>query len=302
MLESLHHRPQVPGQPGPIEIGTQVASGNNKGSRVTFNRMELFQRGLFLQRMTPPGKLAQLIQSISPHRTQFDLLRIGSEGDGGYLVPDDLSGITACFSPGVETNASFEADLLRRFGIGSHLADYSVPGPPAGFAAKSFIRKFLGASNDDTFITLDSWVESAPEFRSPGDFLLQMDIEGAEYATLLSASERNLRRFRILVIEFHNVENWSDPAFFEIAKSTFQKLLRDFMVIHNHPNNFCGVVNMGGVIAPHVFELTFLRRDRAVSLGPCDKFPHPLDRPNRSERPNLVLPENWYRSADVKAG
>ena len=34
--------------------------------------------------------------------------------------------------------------------------------------------------------------------------MLKMDIEGAEYASLLSLNEENLSRFRLIVIEFHD--------------------------------------------------------------------------------------------------
>jgi Methyltransferase FkbM domain len=267
-----------------------------QGNKKPLSREQLFQRGFFLQRMTAPDKLLSLIRDIRPQRSRFDLVRIGSAADGGYLVPNDLEDMAACFSPGVDTNASFETDLQSRFGIGSHLADYSVPGPPKGFQPLSFTKRFLGTSDNDQYITLDSWMMQQPEFHAPGDFILQMDIEGAEYATLLSARHQNLSRFRVMVIEFHNIENWSDKAFFDIVTATFHKLLQDFIVVHNHPNNCCGVVNMGGVLAPRVFELTFLRRDRSVPLGPCHVFPHPLDSGNIADRPDLPLPRMWYQS------
>lgn len=260
----------------------------------TINQHELFKQGLYLQRMTPRNKLLSLIRAIRPLRSQFDLIRIGSDSDGGYLLPNDLKGVSACFSPGVDTNASFETDLQKRFGIGSHLADYSVPGPPGGFQPLSFTKRFLGTCENDRYITLDRWMTQQPEFHAPGDFILQMDIEGAEYVTLLSARPHNLARFRIMVIEFHHVGNWGDPAFFTIVRATFQKLLQDFIVIHNHPNNAAGLVDMGGVLAPRVFELTFLRRDRSMPLGPCQAFPHPLDRPNLADRADLPLPRMWY--------
>ena len=144
-------------------------------------------------------------------------------------------------------------------------------------------------------MTLDTWIEHTPGLEKDGDLLLQMDIEGAEYSSLLSLSPKNLKRFRILIIEFHNIESWGDPAFFKIVTATFKKLLTYFMVVHNHPNNCCGLVNLGGVLAPRVFELTLIRRDRSGSLGRCESFPHELDRPNLLERPDLVLPANWFQ-------
>jgi len=97
----------------------------------------LYQNGVYVENATSAERLQQLAHAIRPVQTHFPLISIGNAHDGGYLIPDDLSGISACFSPGVEVNSSFELDLLQKTGIGSHLADYSVDGPPANFKPKS---------------------------------------------------------------------------------------------------------------------------------------------------------------------
>ena len=43
----------------------------------------------------------ELLTRLYPYDSGHTLLRLGPNGDGGYLVPDDLDGITHCFSPGV---------------------------------------------------------------------------------------------------------------------------------------------------------------------------------------------------------
>lgn len=269
---------------------------------MSLDRYGLLREGIVVHRMLSSQRLLSLIRRLRPVSTKFQLTRVGSPHDGGYLVPEDLDGITACFSPGVDVNASFETELLRRFGINSHLADRSVDGPPQSFIPKSFLKKFIGAYDDDTFITMDSWMRDHPEFAQEGDFLLQMDIEGGEYASLLSISEELLLRFRIMVIEFHNIESWCNPHYFELVEAVFNKLLKHFHVVHNHPNNCCGLVNMGGIVAPRVFELTFLRRDRANPMGFCKTFPNPLDSPNLRDRQDLALPAIWYRDLQNKPG
>ena len=107
--------------------------------------LALYQNGVYVENATPVQRLQQLAHAMRPVQTHFPLVRIGSAHDGGYLSPDDLGGISACFSPGVELNLSFELDLLQKTVIGSHLADYSVDGPPANFQPKSFIKKVLEA-------------------------------------------------------------------------------------------------------------------------------------------------------------
>ena len=50
--------------------------------------------------------------------------------------------------------------------------------------------------------------------KSGGDLLLQMDIDGDEYETLLSMPILLQKRFRIIVVEFHYLDYlFSEPIF-----------------------------------------------------------------------------------------
>lgn len=238
-------------------------------------------------------QIKKLIKELRPVKTKFELVRIGGNNDGGYLIPDALEGITACFSPGVDVTASFEKDLLER-GIKSHLADASVDAPPNGLEVASFTKKHLDGVNTEDYMTLSDWVLS--NAYSGDDLILQMDIEGAEYITILSTSSEVLRNFRIIAIEIHDVQHWfNNPIAWGVAQTFFAKLTEDFHVVHNHPNNNCQFIQVEDVLMPTVFELTLLRKDRADPEGYCDQFPHPLDRPNVLDKPDRPLPEGWYK-------
>jgi hypothetical protein len=86
------------------------------------------------------------------------------------------------------------------------------------FMPSSFTKKYVGTVNDEMFMTMDKWVSEQKEFASGKDFILQMDIEGWEYPTLLNVSEDVLKRFRIIVIEVHDIESWGHPPFLERLK------------------------------------------------------------------------------------
>jgi hypothetical protein len=239
-------------------------------------------------------QLQALLKSLHPVKTKYDLVRIGGNNDGGYLIPNDLSGVSTCFSPGVDVTAKFEIALCKR-GIGSHLADASVDGAPSGFTPLSFTKKYLGAINDGEYMTLEYWVKSKESVIWPvGDFILQMDIEGAEYQTILATPIDILRRFRIIAIEIHNAQHWFSPIAWETVQGFFQKLLADFHVVHNHPNNNCPFIDADEILMPTVFELTLLRKDRAEAEGFVTEFPHPLDQPNVLDKPDRPLPPSMY--------
>lgn len=251
--------------------------------------------GFHAARRTTPERLEHFVRSLWPVDPGVELVRIGPDGDGGYLVPDDLEGIRYAFSPGVSTESGFEAALADR-GWRVFLADYSVDGPATQHAGFEFDKRFVGCVTDDRFITLDDW-HAAKLGADASDLLLQMDIEGAEYETLLAASPALLRRFRVMVIEFHWLPQlWNEP-FFELAARAFDKLLATHAVVHAHPNNCCGSVTSGGLEIPRIAELTLLRRDRLRSTGYQTRFPHPLDRPNVAKAP-LDLPRAWYAPSE----
>lgn len=237
-------------------------------------------------------ELETLLERLYPVKTKFDLIRVGGNNDGGYLIPNDLDDIETCFSPGVDVTASFEKDLLGR-GIKSHLADASVDGAPDGLEVASFEKMFLGGVADDTHITLDQWTRRSGGYI--GDWILQMDIEGSEYETILAASPNTLRRFRIIAMEIHNTSHWFNPVAWGCVGTFFEKILADFYVVHNHPNNNCPFIDVNGILIPTVFEMTFLRKDRSQALGYVEQFPHPLDQPNVLDKPDRPLPKSMYK-------
>jgi hypothetical protein len=216
---------------------------------------------------------------------------LGPDDDGGYLVPDDLGGIECAFSPGVATESGFEAALAAR-GWRVFLADFSVDGPARADPHFVFEKKYVGCTSNDTFMTLDEW-KGATIGQHDADLMLQMDIEGAEYETLLCASAGLLSQFRIMVVEFHYLHELFNKHFFAIASRLFEKLLQTHSVVHIHPNNCCGSVRGSGLEIPRVAELTFHRNDRLRQRSYCRTFPHPLDRDNTRKAP-VVLHSSWY--------
>ena len=240
---------------------------------------------------TPREELLELIGALRPVDDGKELVRLGPDGDGGYLLPDDLVGIEYAFSPGVANESGFEAALAER-GMKVFMADHSVDGPAQPNPRFEFDKKFIGCLSNDVFIKLDEWKEQKlGDYR--GDLLLQMDIEGAEFEALLAASPALLAQFRVMAIEFHHLQHLWNRPYFDLAARAFRKLLETHAVVHNHPNNCCGSVRYRELEIPRFLELTFYRRDRFQQRGFRRTFPHPLDR-DCTGRGALPLPPRWY--------
>lgn len=255
--------------------------------------------GLYLSGRTPKGSIEELINQLVPHNLGIPLRRVGGDGDGGYVVPDDLQGIASCFSPGVADTANFELDLYQ-MGVRSFLADYSVDGPPPLLPDCDFIKKYVGAFATPEVMTMDHWVATKAPDRNAGDLVLQMDIEAAEYETLLATSDDTLSRFRMIVLELHKLHHLDNPLFFRFANATIGKLLNQFEVAHIHANNAKPMSVLSGLYVPPLLEVTLLRKDRVKSKSKVLEFPSPLDSTNAPSRPEIQLPSYWHAAKEAR--
>ena len=95
-------------------------------------------------------EIKSIIDLFKPFNLNIPLRRIGSENDGGYLVPNILDDLKYCFSPGVGKSSNFEKDL-EKYNITSFLADKNVLGPATKLKNFNFVfRVFF------EFLNLDS--------------------------------------------------------------------------------------------------------------------------------------------------
>jgi len=242
---------------------------------------------------TKPGAVATLARRLAPRTPNVPLIRLGPAVDGGYVVPDDIDGVSACISPGVSTECGFDLALAER-GIDIYMADASVDGPPLAHPRFHFAKKFLGPLTRGSDVNIAEFCNEIPNFAGGGDLILQMDIEGAEYPVLLGMSQQLLARFRIIILELHGLEMVGDMSGHAILQALTDKLLAQHTVVHVHPNNFGGTVVVQGIPVPRVLELTLLRNDRTTFTRDLARnFPDPLDAENAPFLPPLILPEAW---------
>lgn len=251
--------------------------------------------GLSVERITDKDKVLSMIEKLHPFHTDRDLIRLGTNGEGGYLVPDDLEGISACFSPGVGNLSTFEEDCLK-YGMKVFLADKSVDGPSVKNDKFHFVKKFIGPITNEDFITMDDWVNTN-ELDKSSDLLLQMDIEGDEYYSIMNMSGSLLKRCRIIVIEFHQLQKLWNNEFLNIAKIVFEKILQNHICVHIHPNNCYETIKLRGIEIPRIAEFTFIRKDRIKRNYPQTIFPHPLDF-DSTNKETIILPKCWYNTTN----
>ncbi len=247
--------------------------------------------------------LYKTIKRLKPRPSPFPLIRVGPFSDGGYLLPNDLSGISACFSPGNDNRKPFEDSLLHGWGIQSYLLDKSSDVDQFAtplLSGQSFRKLWLSAFPAEDSITLSQWLAEA-DVPNDQDLILQMDIEGAEWLILSSVPSSILSRFRIIVVEFHGLGDLlNSTKLASLHAPALLNLTSNHTCVHVHPNNTGSELMIPGtaINIPTILECTFLRNDRFDvrfnSFIPSPPIlPHPLDRCCSSNYPSLSLSAGW---------
>jgi hypothetical protein len=252
----------------------------------------LFQRSFALVPSTTVTEIWAVFDAMRPVDVGVPLVRVGGRQDGGYLLPDDLEGITSLISPGVGHSSSFEEYFAKR-GVSCQLIDASVNGPPTWHQNFSFARLFVGPRTEGDFVSLGDLLRARPD--ADGDALLQMDVEGAEWDVLEATSSEALRCFRIIVVELHNLgDRLAQPLTCAATLRLIQRLNQFFYIVHFHPNNYGRSFKYSGRDLPNVVEINLLRKDRAGAVAKLATVPHPLDCENAgTSREPSKFPDWW---------
>ena len=241
-----------------------------------------------------PDKVKIFLEKIKIIDSGHDLIRVGANTDGGYLLPDILDQVEYCFSPGVGNSVTFE-DHLRKYNIKSFLADNTV-----NYNGKyDFIKKNLNSFNDDKNIKLTDWINEklpSPDNKLNNKLLLQMDIEGSEIEVLYNVSLECLDRFKIIIIEFHHFHDIFTPLGLKIYNDLFDKILKTHNIIHIHPNNFLRTVNFLNNKISRLYEITFINKKDCKYVKKIDySLPHKLDHRCVPSLPEIKCPEIFYK-------
>ena len=252
----------------------------------------LLRNNLFVHNLVSQNNIIEFLKKINVYHT--DLIRLGSDHDGGYLVPNDLKGISGCFSPGVDNKVQFEKDLAKQ-NIPSYLLDYSIDCLPEENKLFTFEKKYLGVNNDNMTINFNTWINKYFKKESNDEFILQMDIEGSEYEVLLNLENSLLKKFRVMIIEFHSFNNLLHPAGYRQINALFDKILEYFYIVHIHPNNIFPVINAMGISIPTLLEFSFIRKDRLDKKTKVTSLPNDLDQKNILNKEDIILPGYWYK-------
>jgi hypothetical protein len=241
-------------------------------------------------------------------RALDDLIRLGRENDGGYVLPKRVVDASeGLLSFGVSDDWEFEKAFLRQKRVNLVAFDHTVTGRfwakwllgnlvrgtltlkpeklrrcyrlidyKRFFDGKSrrHVRKAIGYSASGAIDLSGALRES----RLDEPIFLKMDIEGWEYRVLDELASR-AKRFSGMAIEFHDTDLHRQRI-----EDFIEAVAADQALVHFHPNNFGARDNRGDSI---VVEMTFANTS-LISQSELRAQPLPiagLDAPNNPHSP-----------------
>ena len=251
--------------------------------------------GFFIGNVSSSDDIKSFLQLIRPVTSELKLIRVGGDNDGGYLIPDDdLENIETLISPGVGESIKFDLFFAKK-NSKCILLDPTIKKLPTNHSFENifFEKKFFSSEMSENSVNLQ-WLIDKYKIKSNHN-ILQLDIEGGEYDFLLNINPSDLRKFRIMVIEFHSLQILMYKNSFSFVKNIFKKILNDFYIIHIHPNNIYKPYFYKNYQIPSFLEITFIRKDRVSELYKTDSFPHPLDQPGSIHDKDYILPDCFWK-------
>ena len=245
---------------------------------------------LYVEKKTSKKNISNLLKMLLPYKTDFGLIRLGDDNDGGYLIPDDLTNITKNYSAGIGNLTKFELDLEKVYSISSKMVDLNDVDPKLLPKKSEFQKKKIGISSYGDNLSINDWLET-----EKGEIILKMDIEGDEYPVLSAITDENLNKIRILVLEIHDLRHLRNYSFYKIFEQVFSRLNNFFYVCHLHINNVSSIKKIGGYDIPDMLEITLIKKNRVKKFSnEFASLPNKLDQRTINNKTEIFIDKKWY--------
>ena len=227
-----------------------------------FVQNQLLRLGLLIRHCSPYTDISRVIELLEVKDCSSKLVKIGGENDGSYFVPNVFDRIDFCVSPGVGPSSTFELELERDFQISSLMIDSSVDNPASELKNGVHIKKFLSAYTDDKNIDIERATLKAKDlFSSQKRGILQIDIEGSEFHSLLGKISHISEHYEILLLEIHFLDLLCFPFFLGLVEALLEEINSEYNLVYLNENTCCGKLSFGANKIARVIELSYLKKN-----------------------------------------
>jgi hypothetical protein len=250
-----------------------------------------------LRPAAPSGKYGERVRRRQMRESLFaelqpvklrncELARFGEKHDGGYLVCANLlKDVGSAYSYGISGYDGWGCDISTRLNVPVHQYDcFNTTRPSCPSGRPVFHAECVagGHSVDGEGRLFDSLQR---QFGKNGDadkhLVVKMDVEGAEWDSILETPDEVLDRVDQLVFEFHGIDR-NSARYLEVVT----KLKRTFEIVHLHFNNY-SCLGGGAPFPAWAYEVTLVNK-RLAEVDPAQTvtLPNPLDTPNQPVIPD----------------
>ena len=216
------------------------------------------------------------------------LKRFGSANDGGYLMCENLiEPLDTGYSYGVGKNDDWGCEVSRRYHVPVHEYDCFDPARPTCNGGtfvfhNECVSDRTGYQGPRLFDTLENQVTKNGDIGRR--LIIKMDIEGAEWESLLAAPDELLASIPQLAMEMHGFD---DAKILEVLR----KLKRNFYLVNLHFNNW-SCTRKAAPLPAWAYQVLWVNKHIGI-VDPAAPVPapmSPLNAPDSPTWPDCQLP------------
>jgi hypothetical protein len=245
------------------------------------------------------NEILNFLKLIRPVRLPISYARIGSERDGGYVVPSDFfKRVDAVISAGVSNNDAFEVNCAT-LGLPVYAIDPTISQIPNPHPKISFYQEAFGLFEGKFHNNFDSLILNLNLNKKK--ILFKFDVECSEWPGLFYSSDEALSHIQIIVGEFHEFRQLSVRKHYDLMLQVMQKLAAQFHVVVISSNNVDPLATINGISIPNLLEITFVNKDYCKLIGePVYQLGpnHTLSTATDSTKDDYLWNPSWYLISD----
>jgi hypothetical protein len=208
------------------------------------------------------------------------LKRYGGPSDGGYVMCENLiQGVESAYSYGIETEDNWGCQLSRQFGMMIHQYDcFTEDRPVCDGGRQVFHDECVGAKAETIE---DNLFDTVPgQIGKNGDrgkrILVKMDVEGAEWDSLLATPDDVLANIDQMPMELHGID---ELRFLELVR----KLKKHFHLVNLHFNNYACLAEAAPFPAV-AYQVLWVNK-RLAEVDATAPVPAPMSAENAPDNP-----------------
>jgi hypothetical protein len=220
-----------------------------------------------------------------------NLIRLGNpDGDGGYVMLDEFPSDSIAYSFGLGDDVSLDADLAKK-NIDIYMYDNTIDALPFYNDHFHFFKMGICGkiNNDEQFETFEQLLKTNGH-ANHRNIILKMDVEGAEWESLICIPQEVMEQCNQIIVEFHGLEQITNFERYRSICNLLEKINNTHQSVHLHGNNFSRYPVIGGKPIPNVIEVTYARKKNHKFTKNYACYPiDGLDKPNTPLRAEYFL-------------